>query len=135
MPRDRAPNLTPARVEAIVRTVSRLPDGLTWETVVEAVRSALGCSYTRQTLHGHPAVLLAFQARKHGTPARPGERPLSARARREAELKADLRRRLDEALRREEALLERHMRFVYNASACGLSEAELDGPLPPTNRA
>ncbi len=72
-----------------------------------AVEAALGSRYTRQALSAHPAVKHAFQQRKAGAAARPGERPRSARARAIAAERARMRAELVELKRREELLLER----------------------------
>ena len=127
--RDRSPNLDERRIGDIVRVVRRLPGKLSWDAVVDAVEVRFGCRYTRQTLFAHPPIRLAYQERKSGSPVRPGERPMSERARTAARAKTRLLAELTEVKRREELLLERIATWMYNAHANGIPLALLDAKL------
>ena len=129
VPGRRSPNLDARRLAAIVGIIARFPGTPTWDAVVSLVEAALGCRYTRQALSAHPAIKLAFQQRKAGAPVRPGERPVSARARAAAVEKARMRTELAELRRREELLLERLARWTYNAYANGIPTALLETDL------
>ena len=130
--RVRSPNLDVARVAAIVRIVHGLPGKVSWMAVMSAAEARLGAQYTRQALFAHAAIRLAYQERKSGASVRPGERPVSERARAAAAAVAGLRARLAEVGRREEALLERVARWTYNAHANGIPIALLDAKLGET---
>lgn len=130
--RDRSPNLDKRRIAAVVRIIRRLPGKPTWEAVMSAVEERLGCRYTRQALFGHPPIRLAYQERRSGAPVRPGERPVSDRAREAARAKARLQAELSEVKRREELLLERIAIWMYNAHANGIPIALLDARLGGT---
>ena len=135
MPRRRAPNLAGDQLETIVRIIGRLPGKPTWADVIKAVRDQLGASYTRQALHMHKSVLLAFQARKGGDPSKPEIRPVSARSKAAQNKLRRLEDELERLRKRETALLERFMRWAYNAHAHGMTETMLDCPLPKIERA
>ena len=127
--RTRSPNLDARRVAAVVGIVTRHPGLPSWEGVVVLVEAALGCRYTRQALFKHAAIRLAFQERKAGGPVLPGKRPVSARARDAAAIKARQQAELADLRRREEALLERMARWIYNAHAHGIPTTLLDADL------
>jgi len=110
----------------ILGVIHRLPGKPGWEDVISAVELKLGYSYTRQTLFAHPAIRLAYQERKAGAAARPGERPVSATKRAAALATARLRAELAETKRREELLLERIANWIYNAHANGIPITLLD---------
>lgn len=129
MPRDRSPNLDGDQIAAIVRIVKCLPGQPTWQDVVEKVQAELGARYAWKALGRHDAVRLALRARRNGAPAR---RPSGKHGKKDdterlgAELKAC--RALNEAL------MERDARRSYNAYACGVTEEDLDRPLPRIDR-
>lgn len=128
--RQRAANIDSARIEAIVGTIASLPERPTWAAVVEGLEAKHGWRYTRQALSSHERIRLAVQNRRHGRQADGGGRPISARAK----AQADDRSRLLAELRVKDALAERltarFLVWAFNAFKHGLLESDLDKPIP-----
>lgn len=122
-----------------IATVCQILDGwtgkLTWEDLIEAIAQRLLRRYTRQALFRHIRIRQAFDQRKEKL--RNGyEQPVA----RTAELQLALDRverlkseneRLTEENRR---LLEQFVRWSYNAHSRGITEQQLNQPLPTVDR-
>ncbi|MDL5030955.1 hypothetical protein QRD43_03470 [Pelomonas sp. APW6] len=136
--RKRGRNLADTDVDMIVGMLDGWSGPLSWQGLIDAVEKRLFCGYTRQALSKHDRIAQAFRlsrirlaeagaARGPKRALTPTEQALSERlTRREAEvtrLKAENQR-----------LLERHVLWLYNAQARGLTSAELEQPLPPVHR-
>lgn len=133
----RSPNLTAARVEAIVTMVRAWEGRLTWPALIQAAEKRFGCAYTRQALFKHAPIRIAYDVYRSATPAsvrvKPG-RPVSAALQAAMDRVHRLQQENAELRRREMLLLEQFHRWAYHASSRGLTQHFLDQPLPPLNR-
>jgi hypothetical protein len=136
MIRVREKNLDDAVVAAIVEVLDGWNGRLTWETLIEAVESREGLRYTRQALHRHERIRLAFTGRKKallGWAAQPrgtASPELQVALDRVARLEAENQRLVAE----NNALLEQFARWAYNAHTRNLTNEFLNNPLPAVDR-
>jgi hypothetical protein len=124
--------------EAIKRIVEIL-DGwhgpLSWQGLIDQVQIRLYSKYTRQALHRHERIRLAFNATKvrlSGPAAKDREAKSFVRvpASRISRLEAENQRLQQE----NDRLLEQFVRWAYNAHTRGVSEAFLNQALPFVDR-
>ncbi|MFY4698332.1 hypothetical protein [Burkholderia glumae] len=136
MTRIRERNLDDKVVAIIVEVLDGWNGRLTWEALIEAVEKREGLRYTRQTLHRHERIRLAFTVRKKalsGQGAEPREvasPELQVALERIARLEAENQRLAAE----NNALLEQFARWAYNAHTRNLTEDFLNHPLPAVDR-
>lgn len=133
--RRREENISDEIALAIVGIVDGWSGLLTWELLLGVVQSRLKLRYTRQTLHRHERIRLAFITYKKSDWRESG--------RVHAE-DSELRILLDQIARLEgengrlraenSALLEQFARWAYNAHTRGLSKDFLNTALPLVNR-
>jgi hypothetical protein len=137
MTQKRARNLSPKDVADIVGILDGWTGKLSGESLIDAVERRKHTRYTRQALHRHERVRLAFTVRKK---ALSGEASTNVSGEQSPELRASLERlarvEAENARLKAEngALLEQFARWAYNAHARGLDKASLNRPLPPVNR-
>ena len=129
----RGKKLTPERVKEIVHVIENFGGEISWRKVIESVERALLTRYTRQALASHKVIQNAFTAAglkeniaRSKTSAERGARG-GARAER---YKADN----DRLLKENDRLINLHVIWLYNANLYGLSEEQLNMPMPPVNR-
>ena len=121
-----------------VRTIVSMLDGwsgpLTWDRLIDAVYARLHCRYTRQTLHKHQNIKLAFEVRKKNLQS--GEAPVrgSAQIQKALERIAKLEAENQRLQTENDRLLEQFARWAFNAYVRGVGEAELNRPLPEIDR-
>lgn len=137
MKRIRMPNLDDAAIRRIVQILDGWSGKLTWELLIEAIEHRSRQRYTRQALHSHERIRLAFGGRKKALATdKPASRAFDGPP--ELKLALDEVARLtaeNERLERENnRLLEQFVRWVYNASKRNLTEEFLNRPLPPVDR-
>ncbi|MCA8277336.1 hypothetical protein LGN17_33140 [Burkholderia sp. AU30280] len=136
MTRIRERNLDDKVVTIIVEVLDGWNGRLTWEALIEAVEKREGLRYTRQTLHRHERIRLAFTVRKKALSGQSAE----SRAVASPELQVALQRiaRLEAENQRlaaeNNALLEQFARWAYNAQTRNLTEDFLNHPLPAVDR-
>ncbi|OAB17458.1 hypothetical protein AQ853_20980 [Burkholderia pseudomallei] len=136
MTRVREKNLDDTVVAAIVEVLDGWSGRLTWEALIEAVERREGLRYTRQALHRHERIRLAFVVRKKalsGEDAQPQEATspeLQVALDRIARLEAENQRLVAE----NNALLEQFARWAYNAQTRNLTKDFLNNPLPAVDR-
>jgi hypothetical protein len=132
----RAPNLTPVRIEFIVGLIRNWEGRLTWKGLIEMIRAKSHVTYTRQSLHNHHEIRIAYEtygpAEALGSGS--GGRPISASLRASSDRVARLESEIVELKIKESLLIEQFVRWTYNASTRGLTEDFLNQALPPTNR-
>lgn len=132
----RSKNLTDDAIEQIVRLLDSWSGRLTWEALIDAIVTRLHCRYTRQALHRHERIKMAYTLRKEvlgqsvkdGVPRCSGQ--LGEAMTRISRLEAE-NCRLEAENRR---LLEQFVVWAYNAHARGLDKSFLSQPLPSVNR-
>lgn len=126
-------HLSEQQVTAIVGILDGWAAGtsLSWSALVARTAKRLGVRVARQTLARHHPIQLAFQVRKAGLRREAGAgsdgRPLEQRLRR---LMTENARLLAENAR----YREKFVRWQYNAYKGGLTEHDLEEPLPKIDR-
>ncbi|MDY7069857.1 hypothetical protein PsexTeo8_65190 [Pseudomonas extremaustralis] len=129
-----AKHLSPKDLDLIVSLIDGWEGKLTWEGLCEAIEPFIGTRPTRQTLNSHEKIKSAFthhKARmKSGFVSTKRPASLSIAEQRIRRLEAENHR-----LERENAcLLERFVRWQYNAYKFNVSAEKLDAPLPIVDR-
>ena len=137
MARVRARNLADADIADIVAILDGWSGKLSWELLIQAIKLRKHATYTRQALHKHARIKLAFSlCKKRLAATDSGNVPKAA----SPELQAALERiaRLEgENARLEaenQALLGQFACWAYNANTRGLDHGFLSRPLPPVDR-
>ena len=129
----RSKNLGDQGIRSVVSILDGWSGPLTWNALIEAVQSRLRCRYTRQALHKHELIRIAFEVRKKANPQQAptrGSVQLQKAMERMARLEAENQR-----LRAESDLLnEKFVVWAYNAYVHGLGEKELNRSLPEIDR-
>ncbi|HEY2606135.1 MAG TPA: hypothetical protein VGJ10_09040 [Paraburkholderia sp.] len=136
MTRVRERNLDDKVVATIVEVLDGWGGRLTWEALIEAVERREGLRYTRQALHRHERIRLAYTVRKK---ALSGQNALPREAASpELQVALDRIARLEAENQRLEAennaLLEQFARWAYNAQTRNLTKEFLNNPLPAVDR-
>lgn len=129
-----AKHLSPKNLDLIVGLIDGWDGKLTWEALCDAVEPVIGSRPTRQTLNSHEKIKRAFthqKARlKSGFVSTKRPASLSIAEQRIRRLESENNR-----LERENArLLERFIRWQYNAHIFNVSAEKLDAPLPFVDR-
>jgi hypothetical protein len=129
-----AKHLTVRDIGILVSLIDAWEGKLGWEALCDAVAPLIGARPTRQTLNSHEEVKTAFNSKKAllKKPIADLKRPASLNI---AEQRI---RRLESELARlrieNEVLLERFVRWQYNAYKHGLKKFQLDAELPKIDR-
>lgn len=137
------PRLTDQDVKSIVTLLEVWEGPLTWERLVKRVALVLGRSYTRQALDGHEAIKASYQSRKrHIRLVRDSLRagkvtsyelpPELAAALRRAEAAEVRVKALEQTI---ECYRTKFVCWLYNARNAGLTEEQLNAPLPAADQA
>lgn len=128
----RGKNITPEIKQIIFEILDGWKGKLTWDLLVQAVAKRTFQEYTRQTLFGHEEIRSAFVAKKERAPLavegrkklfKPEEAFESERNMKLKEENARLQAHLD-------FLMEKFNRWAYNAYIRGITEHQLEQPLP-----
>lgn len=135
MPRRRAKNLDDGAINRIVEILDGWSGDLSWQALIEQVQARLQSKYTRQALHRHERIRLAFKKSKERlvNPGKERRDPFDlvrVPAGRIYRLEAEN----DRLQQENDRLLEQFVRWAYNAHTRGLDEAFLNRPLPPVDR-
>ena len=129
-----AKHLSPKDLDMIVGLIDGWEGKLGWEALCDAIEPLMGSRPTRQTLNSHEKIKSAFthqKARlKSGFVSTKRPASLSIAEQRIRRLEAE-NHRLE---RENERLLERFMRWQYNAHKFNVSADKLDAPLPFVDR-
>jgi hypothetical protein len=130
----RSPNLGEQEVQTIVGILDGWTGPLTWNLLIEAVASRLHYEYTRQALHKHERIRIAYEVRKKNRgltePKIHGSIQIQKALERISRLEAENQRLLLE----NERLNEKFVRWAFNAYVKGMAEPDLDRPLPQIDR-
>lgn len=129
-----AKHLTVRDIELLVGLIDGWNGKLTWDALCDEGESLIGRRPTRQTLNAHPRIKSAFSDKKtqQKTGFKPTKRPESLAI---AEQRIHRLESENQRLRAENTrLLERFVRWQYNAQKRGLSQADLDSSLPKIDR-
>lgn len=128
-------HLTDSRIETVVGVLDGWRGKLTWNLLIDKLEPLIG-RYTRQALDRHQRIKDAYQARKEALSGRE-EGAVSATTQ-EIQLLLDriegLKAKNERLERENNALLEQFVRWAYNAHTQGISQEQLNAPLPGTDR-
>ncbi|KAA1014928.1 hypothetical protein FVF58_03110 [Paraburkholderia panacisoli] len=137
MRRVRAKNLDDEVVASIVDLLDGWSGKLSWELLIDAVERRKKLRYTRQALHRHERIRLAFGVRKAAL-ADQSDEPDTHDDSPELKLALDEIARLRGENQRLESennrLLEQFARWAYNAHTRNLTREFLNQPLPGVDR-
>lgn len=135
--RTREKNIDDVLIASIVGLIDSWNGKLSWDALREAIIRREGRQYTRQALHRHERIRLAFSVRKKA-PSTQSEDQAEPELPIELKIATDRITRLEaenQRLRAEvNALLEQFARWAYNAHTRNLSEEFLNKPLPGVDR-
>ena len=131
-----ARHLTEVDVEQILSLIDGWQHDLKWDLLIKACEIDLGIKTTRQALSRKTRIKDAFNQRKRALKYNGGSyyaRPNSLNL---AHERLDRLAQENERLKLENArLLERVIRWQYNAKIRGITQEMLDRPLPPQDHA
>lgn len=129
-----AKHLTERDIKLVIGLIDAWESKLTWEALCDEAESLIGTRPTRQTFNAHARIKSAFADKKvqQKTGLQPTKRPqsLAIAQQRIHRLESESQRLKAE----NERLLERFIRWQYNAQKRGLSQAVLDAHLPVIDR-
>lgn len=129
-----AKHLTTRDIELLVGLIDGWNGKLTWDALCDGAEGLIGTRPTRQTLNAHARIKSAFGDKKTQQKAgfQPTKRPASLAI---AEQRIHRLESENQRLKAENNhLLERFVRWQYNALKRGLSQGVLDAPLPRIDR-
>lgn len=129
-----AKHLTNRDIELLVGLIDGWNGKLTWDALCDGAESLIGTRPTRQTLNAHTRIKSAFGDKKAQQKAgfQPSKRPASLAI---AEQRIHRLESENQRLKGENNhLLERFVRWQYNALKHGVSQGVLDAPLPRIDR-
>lgn len=129
-----AKHLTTKDIDVLVTLIDAWEGKMTWEVLCEEGGKLIGSRPTRQTLNAHKRIKSAYLSRKAYLKAGyiPSKRPasLSIAEQRIRRLEGENGRLKEE----NDRLLERFVRWQYNAYKRGMSKEALDAPMPQIDR-
>lgn len=129
-----AKHLTSKDVSVILGLIDGWEGKLQWEDLCDGVLRVIGTRPTRQTLSAHERIKAAYNQKKIGLKSGvlPTKRPasLDLASQRIRSLESENSRLKDENSR----LIERFVRWQYNAYKQGLLQEKLDAPMPVVDR-
>jgi hypothetical protein len=129
-----AKHLNTKDIEILVGLIDSWTGKLGWEALCDAVAPLIGVRTTRQTLSSHSQVKSAFkhkkEQQKNGFFATKRPASLSIAEQRIRRLESENNRLKSE----NSDLLERFVKWQYNAYKHGVSKEKLDAELPPVDR-
>lgn len=129
-----AKHLTARDIDLLISLIDGWNGKLTWDALCDEAEGLIGTRPTRQTLNAHARIKSAFGDKKSQlkTGFRPTKRPesLAIAEQRIHRLESENQRLKAENNR----LLERFIRWQYNAQKHSLSQAALDMDLPEIDR-
>lgn len=131
----RSPNLTEDKVNLIVEIIRGWNGRLTWSALIQAIAGFSHAKYTRQALHKHERIRVAFETYRASSDLLSGaSRSVSAAMKTSIDRINRLELENSELRQREALLLEQFVRWAYNAAIRGLTEEYLNQQMPSTNR-
>ncbi|TBG89593.1 hypothetical protein ELG67_11080 [Rhizobium leguminosarum] len=131
--------LTESEVDKIVNLLTTWQGRLSWELLLRRVTPMLRRDFTRQGLDKQATISIAFKQAKERLRTR-AKKPTADRDGLPPELAAALSRNdnlvaeVDLLKAERDRFLERFATWLYNARSRGISEHDLNQPLPPVDR-
>lgn len=128
----RGKNITPEIKTQIFEILEGWKGKLTWELLIEAIAKRTLQDYTRQTLYGHEEIRSAFVAKKERVPLATEGRKKLYKAEEAFESERNLKLKEENARLQAhlDFLIEKFNRWTYNAYIRGVTEQQLEQPIP-----
>ena len=130
----RSRNLGDQDIQTIVGILDGWSGTLTWNSLIDAVYARLHCRYTRQALHKHDRIRIAFEVRKKNLQRGESHVRGSAQVQKALERISRLQAENQRLQVENERLLEQFARWAFNAYVRGIGESELNRPLSEIDR-
>ena len=135
MVKRRAPNLRAEDLQAILAIIDGWEDPApTWNLLIARIRVVLHVTYVRQTLNRYPELSQALRRRKAELASRVGRRAATGELKVATERLERLKAENNRLRAENDALIERFVKWAYNASLFGIDDEKLDQPMPPAAR-
>ncbi|MET1256244.1 hypothetical protein [Aliikangiella maris] len=130
-----AKHLTTRDVEAILNIIYAHDDKkLTWEAICEESEAVVGKKPTRQSLYSNEMIREAYKTKKASLRQRELSKPKPSSLYAAAERISKLQSEVEMLKRKNDALLEKFVVWQYNAYKHGLTEQQMNEPLPKIDR-
>lgn len=133
--RNRSSNLSDKDIERIVRILDGWSGKLTWNSLINEIEFRMKERYTRQTLSKHSRIKDAYSLTKKRLSSK--NEVIDSAFKKHDALIEKLQRLESENNRlnmENNQLLSQFARWAYNAYIRGITQDELDSPLPKVNR-
>ena len=126
-------HLTPNQIVRIVEMLGAWRGKLTWTSLLQTIRPSMG-HYTRQALSTHAAIQLAYTERKRLLGDKRNRAGMSVELQAALDSIDRLKTELENLRRINGELVEKFVRWSYNAHCKNISEEFLDRPMYPVDR-
>ncbi len=130
-----AKHLRPTDIKTIVDIIRGWStDKITWEDICKAAGDVVGATPTRQTLNAHAAIKEAYSARRKGLKLHSSRSAIPSSLAVAAQRITRLQAENDELKQKNNALLEKFVKWQYNSYKHGIKEHQLNEDLPRIDR-
>lgn len=130
-----AQHLKPADIDAIVEIIRGWPtEKLTWDVIREEAAKVIGNAPSRPTLNAHAPIKEAYSAKKRGLKIHGTRKAMPSSLAVAAQRIARLLSENDELKKKNDALLERFVKWQYNAYKHGMKEHQLNAEMTEIDR-
>jgi len=137
MKKSRAPDLTPERIQAVLKILDGWKGKLTWDMLIDEVKNATGITYSRFTFAEYSQISNAFSLKKEslrGTWDSKTNSPRDERVRAALEQAERYKAKAERLEQENQLLLEQFVTWATNAERKGVTMAMLNVPLPKPSR-
>ncbi len=130
-----AKHLSKIDLKSILNLIHGWPnDKLTWGDICEAAEPLVGKRPTRQSLNSHEEIVNAYQAKKTGLKTQGQREPRPSSLKVAVARNCKLESELAQVREQNRALKEMYVVWQYNTYKRGITERELNAPLPAIDR-
>lgn len=130
-----AKHLSKREVRAIVAMIGGWDSAkITWTSICNRCEKLIGRIPTRQALYANSNIKDAYIQKKAALTDNEDDRVLPSSLKRAARQILSLQRKVDLLERENQMLLERFVRWQYNSYKNGMTESQLNEPLPAIDR-
>lgn len=130
-----APKLTDKNIDKAVQILDGWVGKLTWDYYLAVLAVEIGHKYTKAAMLRHPRIRATWDHAKDRAQAEAPARGHGNTALAQSEKRVrELEQRVERLKRENDQLLEQFVRWAHNATRRGLSNQDLDKPLPVAKR-